>query len=423
MPSEPIGARVTGMLRTRLMLFATLTGSLVMASLATSAAGASTPGVTANSITLGLITELTGPGAAPGTGMVQAAQARIDEQNAKGGIYGRKIKLIVEDDQTNPETDKTASALLISKGVFGVIDDSAVTFGGYKLFQQAGVPVTGGGYDGPEWFEQPDTNMFSISGPADAKDPQYSNSAVFAKEHGGTKCASLGYGISPSSQASATGFMLACQREGLQKTFLDTTVPFGTEDVTSLILQIKESGANVLWLPLDGDTNSAIMTGLGQAGVKMKVIINATGYGQQLLDDTNVIPDAQGAWFLGEGVPVEFDTPGTKAFQAGLAKYAHFTGIPDFTWYEGWGGADLMIEGLELAGKDPTQSAFITDLHKVTDYSGNGLFGPVSFSLSDFGKAPKTLCEDLVQLEGDKYVHPTQVCGTLLPNSDQLPSA
>ena len=82
-----------------------------------------------------------------------------------------------------------------------------------------------------------------------------------------------------------------------------------------------------------------------------------------------------------------------------------------------------MIKGLELAGKNPTQSAFIADLHKVTDYSANGLYGPVNLSLSDFGKAPKTLCEYLVQLQGDAYAHPTKVCGTILPNSDQLPSA
>ena len=412
------------MFRTKSMALVGLAGSLVMASMMLSTtAGASTPGVTANTITLGLITELTGPGAAVGTGMVKSAQARIDQQNAEGGIYGRKIKLIAMDDQTNPITDKTATAALISKGVFGVIDDSAVTYGGYKLLQQAGVPVTGGAYDGPEWYEQPNTNMFSISGPGDAKDPQYDNAALFAKDHGGTKCGAVGYGISPSSAASASGFVLSCEREGLQNTFLDTTVPFGTLDVTSLVLQIKDSGANVLWLPLDGNTNGAIMTGLEQAGVKMKVVINATGYGQVLLDDTSVVPAAQGAWFLATGVPVESETPATKTFQSELAKYAHYTGVPDFTWYEGWGGADLMIKGLELAGKNPTQSGFIADLHKVTDYSANGLFGPVSFSLSEFGKAPKSLCEYLVQLEGHAYTHPTQVCGAILPNSDQLPSA
>jgi ABC-type branched-subunit amino acid transport system substrate-binding protein len=412
------------MFRINSMTVAALAGSLVIASLVmTTTAGASTAGVTANTITLGLITELTGPGAAVGTGMVRSAEARIDEQNAEGGVYGRKIKLMAMDDQTNPATDKTATGALISKGVFGVIDDSAVTYGGYKLLQQAGMPVTGGAYDGPEWYEQPNTNMFSISGPGDAKDPQYDNAAVFAKDHGGTKCGAVGYGISPSSEASASGFVLSCEREGLKDTFLDTTVPFGTLNVTSLVLQIKDSGANVLWLPLDGNTNAAIMTGLKQAGVKMKVVINATGYGQVLLNDTSTVPAAQGAWFLATGVPIESKTAATGAFQAALAKYAHYTGVPDFTWYEGWGGADLMIKGLELAGKNPTRSAFIADLHKVTDYSANGLFGPVNLSLSAFGKAPQKLCEYLVQLKGDAYAHPTQVCGAILPNSDQLPSA
>ena len=64
------------------------------------------------------------------------------------------------DDQTNPAADKTAAAALLSEGVFGVIDDSTVTFGGYQLLEQAGVPVTGGAYNGPEWYEQTNTNIW-----------------------------------------------------------------------------------------------------------------------------------------------------------------------------------------------------------------------------------------------------------------------
>jgi len=129
-------------------------------------------------------------------------------------------------------------------------------------------------------------------------------------------------------------FRAVLQTGGLQNALLDTSVPFGTVNVTTLVLQIKASGANVLWLPLDGNTNFAIMTGLRQAGVKIKVVINATGYGQVLLNDTNSAHNAQGAWFLATGVPIESKTPATKAFQSALAKYAHYTGVPDFTWYE-----------------------------------------------------------------------------------------
>ena len=99
------------MLRTKSMTVAVLAGSLVMASLAmTTTAGASTPGVTANTITLGLITELTGPGAS-GTGMVRSAEARIDQQNAEGGVYGRKIKLIVRTTRRTRSRIKRPQAL------------------------------------------------------------------------------------------------------------------------------------------------------------------------------------------------------------------------------------------------------------------------------------------------------------------------
>ena len=401
-----------------------LVGGVLSTAIAASPAAASAPGVTANSITIGLITSLTGPSAAEDPGIVPAAKARIALQNAKGGIDGRKIKLIVEDDGTNPVTNQTDSSLLLSKGVFGVIDDSAVAFGGYKILQKAGIPVTGGAYDGPEWFQQPNTNMFSITGPMSAKDPQTGALALFGKRRGARNCGSVGYSISPSSTAAASGYVFSCQAEGLKNAYLNNTIPFGTLSVTPLSLEIKAAGVDSLYLPLDAETNFAILTTLKQAGVKLKFAVSATGYGEALLTDTAALPGAQGAWFAAAGTPVELKTPATKSFQAALAKYAHYTGVPDFSWYEAWGGADLLIYGLERAGKNPTQSRFISALHQVTNYSVGGLEFPVNFTLKAFGKAPDhQLCSYIVQLKGDAFVNPTKVCGSYLPNSDQIPSA
>ncbi len=265
------------------------------------ASAASVPGVTSKTITIGLISSFTGGAASEDDGIVKAATARVDLQNAKGGVDGRQLKIIYEDDATSPATNATAASALLSKGVFGVIEDSAVAFGGYKIFQKAGVPVTGGAYDGSEWYEQPNTNMFSIGGPSDPKDPQYTTFAKFTKAHGGTKCGSVSYQISPSSTAAATGFLLACQRAGMSKAFLDTSLPFGSVNTTTLALQLKQAGVNALYLPLDANTNFALMTALKQAGVNMKVILNATGYGQALVDDTSAVSNVQGAYFSPTG--------------------------------------------------------------------------------------------------------------------------
>jgi len=62
---------------------------------------------------LGVLTPLTGAGGFDGPRMLKAMQAVIDEVNAAGGLLGRKVELVVEDDQTNPESAVRAARKLI----------------------------------------------------------------------------------------------------------------------------------------------------------------------------------------------------------------------------------------------------------------------------------------------------------------------
>lgn len=60
------------------------------------------PGVTNRSITLGVLSVLSGPYAALGTPVLQAARLYFDQVNANGGICGRQVKLSVGDDGADP---------------------------------------------------------------------------------------------------------------------------------------------------------------------------------------------------------------------------------------------------------------------------------------------------------------------------------
>src|SRR5690242_14049158 len=62
---------------------------------------------------LGVLTPLTGAGGFDGPRMAKAMQAVIDEVNANGGLLGRKVVLVVEDGQTNPEAAVRAARKLI----------------------------------------------------------------------------------------------------------------------------------------------------------------------------------------------------------------------------------------------------------------------------------------------------------------------
>lgn len=70
---------------------------------------------------LGVLTPLTGAGGFDGPRMLKAMQAVFDEVNAMGGLLGRKVALVVEDDQTNPEAAVRAARKLIDVSKVPVI--------------------------------------------------------------------------------------------------------------------------------------------------------------------------------------------------------------------------------------------------------------------------------------------------------------
>jgi ABC-type branched-subunit amino acid transport system substrate-binding protein len=88
-----------------------------------SSSSSSAPGVTATSITFGTHQPLTGP-AAPGySEIAPASQAFFDYLNAQGGINGRKIHLIIKNDEYNPtQTVSVVHQLVLQNNVFGIFE-------------------------------------------------------------------------------------------------------------------------------------------------------------------------------------------------------------------------------------------------------------------------------------------------------------
>jgi branched-chain amino acid transport system substrate-binding protein len=67
----------------------------------------------AETIRIGTLTPLTGAGGPYGPNMVKAVKAVAAQVNAAGGVLGRQIEIISEDDQTNPDAGVRAARKLI----------------------------------------------------------------------------------------------------------------------------------------------------------------------------------------------------------------------------------------------------------------------------------------------------------------------
>ncbi len=202
-----------------------------------SATSSSTTASTAESsggkapITIALVTSLTGPGADQFVPGPDAFYARIAAQNAIGGVNGHMIKGIVVDDQTTQPTVAIQDAL--SKGAFGIVAESPLFFLGAKIPQQQGVPVTGGSVDGPEWGQQPYTNMFAAdTGSVDPSQPASTLPGKFMKEHGGTILGAYAYPIGGTSKVGAVNASKAFDAAGGTTGVLNTTVPLASVDFT-----------------------------------------------------------------------------------------------------------------------------------------------------------------------------------------------
>ncbi|MGP0032743.1 MAG: ABC transporter substrate-binding protein [Acidimicrobiales bacterium] len=375
---------------------------------------------------IAMITSLTGPGASEFSTSAAGFNARIDLQNAEGGVNGHKIQGIVIDDQTSPAVVVTAVQDALSKGVIGIVSDSPLFFEAAKYPQEQGVPVTGGFFDGPEWGEQPYTNMFaSDEGSVNPKYPVNTGIGVFMKSHGGTVVCSYGYSISPSSLRSAYGTVLSFEHAGGKDGELDTSVPFGSVDMTTEALLAKQKGCNAFYAGLDDNSNYALATDLAQDGVKPKVVIFPTGYEPSVINSP-AWRDVQGDYFDTAFRPFQLPNAGTQQMKSALQKYAHFTSseFPSFNEYESWLGADLMIKGLQLAGKNATQAGVIKALRHVKAYNGNGLL-PTTINYSTiFGHDPAKSCGWYLRATKTGFVPvSTQpICGTDLPGTTTVQS-
>ena len=401
-------------------LVATALAVTGVASAGGAASSGDTTGVTAKEVKVGYIFSETGIAGSTFKNAGDAFQARIDRANAEGGVNGRKIATELVDDGGATNNLQAAQDLVQNRKVFAVVNNSSFAFLSYRFLLEQGVPMLGGGFDGTYYGQPGNENLISMLGNASvAQGVVYTNIPKVMKQMGAKKVAALAYGISASSTAAAQNLQkFGVPELGLEAVYTNTTVEFGTTDVGPLVLGIKNSGADAVYLPMVASSNFAVVTGLAQNGVEMKSTILATGYGQDLLDQpiaAQLGPEVRMAvgW-----APVELKTKATKQFQADLEKYAGYTGVPDFGMYTGYIIADLLIEGLDAAGKNLTRQGYIDATKGLGTHDAAGMgCQPVDISNENFGEPQPTSCGWYVTVKDGKFVPGKIVRGELIEES------
>lgn len=376
------------------------------------ASACTTPGITRNAVHLGLLFSNSGPFASTFEGFRGAVDARIDVQNAQGGVNGRSITYDWADDGGGADANLIGAQTLVGqKNDFAVIEGSTNEQGSAPYLAQHGIPVTGAG-PSKTWTSYPNVlSWASLSSPTAITTAW----GEVAKQRAGTKVAVLSVVFIPSSQQLALGIASSMQAAGLAIAYQNLQLS-QTTSLPALAEAIVRSHADVVTGVLSPQIWAALAPALRAAGADLKLSIFPTGYDQASLATLGAAQ--AGTDFAVDAAPFELDLPAHRAFLRAMAAYAPQIQPPQNELaLGGWLAADLMIRGLQEGGACPTRQSLIDTLRK-TSYDGNGLVNPPA-NLSDYRAPSPCLYVIQVSADGTRYVPQgtAPVCGQIRPRS------
>ena len=370
-------------------------------------------GVTSSSIKFAIIQSLTGANAANFKGFNEAVKLRLDQENAKGGIFGRKLTSVVLDDASNGTTQVTAANKAVQdEKAFAVIQETtADTMMGY--LNTNNVPVIGIN-NGAAGLSQ--INSFGAGGPGSIAYVQTSAPARL-KAAGASKVATITFPV-PAAINTANSFAATLAGTGITEVLRIADAPFGAYDATSTALKIKNSGADAAYLILLVDGGVSVMTALKQQGITLKVPYMAG------LSDPAVIKAAGSSLngVLGATYGTTPATPVTMAARPGVRTYVKGMTAAGLNAYGaspplGYVSADTFIKGLKLTGKCPTRQGLITALRSGKSFDGGGMLPvPVNYkatSLFPYGEPGKCTWYITAQ-DGQVVADKAPTCGQLM---------
>lgn len=402
------------MLNARMKLLVAATAVILMGAAGGSSSASSGSSSGGHTYTIGVLTDITGPGASGNKTSVQGVNA--------GTVLAKKqgytIKYVVADTTTSPNAVLSAAQKLVQEDhVLAVIGVSALTYSAAPFLTSQGVPVVGVPEDGPEWITS--KNMFSVYGPLDTTKVA-TTAGQFYKMEGVTNVGTLGYSVSPTSAEEAKATAVSAQVAGLRAGYVNATFPFGSTNVQPVALAMKSAGVDGVGATVDPNTFLALVTALRQFGANPKVALSPTGFGGDLTQSgPGAVQAAQNVYFDQQFEPVELNTAATRQFQSALRSVG-VTTDPTYAEYAGYTAIALLVQGLQGAGSNPSHASLIKALSGITNFNGAGLLGSRTVNLRQRKSVAVGVDECLwfTKVSGSTFqlVHGADpLCGTIVP--------
>jgi branched-chain amino acid transport system substrate-binding protein len=347
------------------------------AALTLPAAAAETRGVTDNEVLIGTYTDLSGVTAMWGVNNSNAWRMVFDETNAKGGVNGRKIKYIVEDNQYQiPRSVQAANKLINKDGVFVMVANGGTPMNNATMPEQLakGVanvfPLT----SARSMYEPFNHLKFGLA--ASYYDQIRSGVKVFVEQHHSKAVCAMsedtdfGRDVMDGARDQLKAMNLKLIAETLHK-------PTDT-DFSASVAKLRDANCDLILLGTIVRDTIPIVSAVRKIDWNVELLGQAASYDEAVAE----VPGHATEGFYSM-TPVLFvaasdPKPEVKAF---AEKYKSLFGKePNFAAQFGYTAGQLVVLGLQNAGKDLTTDSFVAGMEKIKDW--HDIFGspPMSFS-------------------------------------------
>ena len=334
------------------------------------AAPPSAPGITAKTVTVGSISDISSPVAGLFAGAKTGTEAYFAYINSQGGVNGRKLILNGMDSTFSPGT-VTNEAQSIAKNDFAIVGGFSLLDGAEKPIVDANkVPMVTQALN-PTIFDDP--NLYSAV-------PMVSNGGIegpfkWLKSKYPTAFTALGLigdNATPSVTAVENTDRALTQSLGY-KWLYARDASFTESTFLPDIVKMQNAGVKLVFEPtVTGNLVNNIAEEMKQQNLNALLVSTTNAYEK----DFSPGPAGNGtlvigvyALYRGEDAKV---VPAVATLDKWMKKIDPSTQL-DIYSLDAWVNAQLFVQALKAAGPNPTRAGLDAQLNKITSFNANGL--------------------------------------------------
>ncbi|MDY0093900.1 MAG: branched-chain amino acid ABC transporter substrate-binding protein [Candidatus Vecturithrix sp.] len=343
-------------------------GCVCVLCLAASLAGA------ADTIKIGLMAPLTGAWASEGQEMKQIVDLLAEEMNAQGGLLGKQIEVIAEDDGGDPKTAALAAQRLSTQGVVVSIGTygSSITEATQNIYDESEIIQIANGSTAVRLSEK-GLKYFFRTNPRD--DEQGRVAADTLVNAGYKKIAILHDNTTYAKGLADETKVLLEEKEGIEIVFYDALTP-GENDYTAILTKLKAAEPDVIFATTYYPETGLLLRQKKEMGWDVQIVGGDANNNPDLIKIAG--PEAaQGYDLVTPPVPHDLPTEKAQGFLAAFEK--KYGGTPGSIWAVLAGDGFLVITAA-IEATHSTEADVLADyLHdQMEDFPG--LTGNLSFN-------------------------------------------